>query len=226
MLSPRAIQASVLMALTEWDWPPDPRFLACAPISHAVGMMVLPVLMQGGAIVLADGFHPKKFGELVKAEAVSATFLVPTMIYALLADPAVVDDDLRSLKTIIYGASAMDPHRLQAAMSRWGDVFVQLYGQTEAPNAIAALRKVDHKIDDIDRLASCGVATSASHDRAARCRRRRGGRWRMRRDLRARPPGHGRVLEAATGDGRDPARRVAAHRRRGEARRRRLPHHR
>jgi acyl-CoA synthetase (AMP-forming)/AMP-acid ligase II len=46
---------------------------------------------------------------------------------------------------------------------RFGPVFMQLYGQTEAPNAITALRRADHDPDrHPERLASCGVPIGPS----------------------------------------------------------------
>jgi hypothetical protein len=55
-------------------------------------------------------------------------------------------------------------------------------------------------------------------------RRRAGGRRGRRRDLPAGPRRDGRLLAPAGADGRDAARRLAAHRRHGRARRRRVPH--
>jgi fatty-acyl-CoA synthase len=39
----------------------------------------------------------------------------------------------------------------------FGPIFVQLYGQTEAPNCIATMRKIDHDASKPGRLSSCGL---------------------------------------------------------------------
>ena len=45
---------------------------------------------------------------------------------------------------------------LEQALDRWGPVFVQYYGQTEAPLAICALDKAEHVGASPERLLSCG----------------------------------------------------------------------
>jgi fatty-acyl-CoA synthase len=151
----------VTMAMTElveWDWPEEVRFLAMTPISHATGAMILAVLMRSGTFVLARGFDPRRFFELVERHRITCTFLVPTMIYVLLDHPGLAEADLSSLKTVIYGASPMSPGRLVEAMRRFGPVFMQLYGQSEAPNCISVLRRDDHDPErHPERLASCGL---------------------------------------------------------------------
>ncbi len=60
--------------------------------------------------------------------------------------------DLSSLETVYYGASAINPVRLAEAISRFGPIFAQYFGQSEAPMAITYLAKDDH---DEKRLTSC-----------------------------------------------------------------------
>jgi fatty-acyl-CoA synthase len=64
--------------------------------------------------------------------------------------------DLSSLETVYYGASAMNPVRLAEAIRRFGPIFAQYYGQSEAPMVITYLAKGDH---DEKRLTSCGRPT-------------------------------------------------------------------
>jgi fatty-acyl-CoA synthase len=60
------------------------------------------------------------------------------------------------LETVYYGASAMNPVRLGEAIRRFGPIFAQYYGQSEAPMVITYLAKGDH---DEKRLTSCGRPT-------------------------------------------------------------------
>jgi len=82
--------------------------------------------------------------------------LVPSMLYALMDHPDSHTRDLSSLETVYYGASAMNPVRLAEAIRRFGPIFAQYYGQSEAPMAITYLAKTDH---DEKRLTSCGRPT-------------------------------------------------------------------
>jgi fatty-acyl-CoA synthase len=160
MLSHRAMIATTLIQASEWDLPPRPRFLAVTPISHASGAVIPTILMRGGYVRLTAGFAVERFCRIVADEAIDTTFLVPTMIYVLLDDSAAQAADLSALATIVYGASPIAPERLTQALQRFGLVFVQLYGQTEVPNAITALKKGDHDPHDPARLKSCGLPTS------------------------------------------------------------------
>jgi fatty-acyl-CoA synthase len=45
---------------------------------------------------------------------------------------------------------------LKEAIQRIGPVFFQFYGQAEAPMTITVLRKAEHDVNDLRRLASCG----------------------------------------------------------------------
>ncbi|MSQ55637.1 MAG: acyl-CoA synthetase [Betaproteobacteria bacterium] len=148
----------VMYELAEWDWPDEVRFLAMTPITHAAGAMLVAVMMRSGTFVMHKGFDAQKFFALVARHRITSTFLVPTMIYVLLDHPAIGTARLESLKLIIYGAAPMAPARLIEGMRVFGPVFMQLYGQSEAPNCITVLRRIDH--DPVNRpglLASCGA---------------------------------------------------------------------
>jgi fatty-acyl-CoA synthase len=156
-----SLVANTTIELAEFEWADPLRFLIATPISHAGFAFLLPVLLRGGTIVLRDGFSPESFLEDVRRHQITGTFLVPTMISALLDSPALEGFDASSLQMIVYGAAPISPARLAHAVRRFGPVFIQLFGQTEAPNVIAVLRKADHVPERLDRLASCGVPVAA-----------------------------------------------------------------
>ncbi len=145
---------SIMMA--EWEWPNPPRFLSCTPLSHAGAAMFLPTLMKGGTMLVLPSFDPVAVMQAIQEHRINCVMLVPTMIYALLDHPRFDEFDLSSLETVFYGASAISPTRLQEAIKRIGPVFFQFYGQAEAPMAITHLRKSEHDVNDLRRLASCG----------------------------------------------------------------------
>jgi fatty-acyl-CoA synthase len=153
----RSFIATMLLCLTEWDWPDELRLLAATPVSHAAGAMFVPCLMKGGTYVIAAGFDAEEFLGLIERERITSAFLVPTMIYVLLDHPKLKHYDTSSLKVMIYGAAPMSPTRLREATEVFGPVFMQLYGQTEAPQVVTALRKADHDLARPERLGSCGV---------------------------------------------------------------------
>ncbi len=157
MLSHRAILTMTLLLYADWDWPADIRYLAATPVSHAAGVTIYPVMLRGGYTRLTQGFDAEIFCRVVADEKITVTFLVPTLIYALIdAKELRARFDLSSLDMIVYGAAPMSPDRLREGMAIFGNVFVQLYGQTEAPQCITSLRKADHDLSRPERLGSCG----------------------------------------------------------------------
>ena len=156
MISHRAFVYAALLQASDWDWPTEIRFLAATPITHSAGAALYAIVLRGGFVRLLPGFEPERFCRTVAEERITATLLVPTMIYVLLDHPARRSHDLSSLQTIVYGAAPMSPDRLKEAIGVFGQVFVQLYGQTEAPQCITTLRKVDHDVARPERLGGCG----------------------------------------------------------------------
>jgi fatty-acyl-CoA synthase len=142
--------------MSDWQWPDEVRFLICTPLSHAGAAFFTPTLLKGGSLTVLPGFDPEKFMQTVQDHRITATMLVPTMIYVLLDHPKFDQYDLSSLQTIFYGASAISPTRLAEGIRRMGPIFFQFYGQAECPMTITVLRKEDHDPDNLERLASCG----------------------------------------------------------------------
>lgn len=152
----QSIATMTMIQLAEWDWPEEPRFLMITPLSHAGAAYFLPTLVKGGQMYVLPKFDPAEVLKTIEEKRITATFLVPSMLYALMDHPDSHTRDLSSLETVYYGASAINPVRLAEAISRFGKIFAQNYGQSEAPMAITYLSKKDH---DEKRLTSCGRPT-------------------------------------------------------------------
>jgi fatty-acyl-CoA synthase len=142
--SHRTFTSALISELLELGLGERDVFAHVAPLTHASGGFVLPVWMRGGSNVVLGGFDPAKLLETIEREKVTATLLVPTMLYVLLDHPAMSGADVSSLQTVVYGAAPMGQERLLQGLDRFGPVFAQLYGQTEAPNQLTVLRKDDH----------------------------------------------------------------------------------
>ena len=151
-----SILTMTTVQLAEWEWPENPRFLMCTPLSHAGAAFFVPTIVKGGEMIVLPKFDPAEVLKTIEERRITATMLVPSMIYALMDHPDSHTRDLSSLETVYYGASAMNPVRLAEAISRFGPIFAQYYGQSEAPMVITYLAKGDH---DEKRLTSCGRPT-------------------------------------------------------------------
>ncbi|KUI12215.1 acyl-CoA synthetase [Mycolicibacterium acapulense] len=152
----QSITTMTTIQLAEWEWPERPKFLMCTPLSHAGAAFFVPTIIKGGELVVLTKFDPAEVLRVIEEQKITATMLVPSMIYALMDHPDSRTRDLSSLETVYYGASAMNPVRLREAIDRFGPIFAQYYGQSEAPMVITYLAKGDH---DEKRLTSCGRPT-------------------------------------------------------------------
>ena len=157
MLPHRSLVINTLMTMAEKAWPQPIHIVLPAPITHGAGSYVLPALLRGGTVRLLDHFTPDAFLDAIEIERATAAMMVPTMLYALLDHPRTHQADLTSLELISYGASPVSPGRLAEAISVFGPIFQQGYGQTESPNTIATLLPAEHVGE---RLSSIGLPYS------------------------------------------------------------------
>jgi fatty-acyl-CoA synthase len=151
-----------MTALTLMGYPFDgrPVYLALAPLTHAAGVLCLPVLAHGGEIIIMRTPDVAVFLRLIERHRVTHTFLPPTLIYLVLGHEALDRANLTSLRCFWYGAAPMSATRLAEALRRIGPVMAQLFGQTEAPMMISMMPPADHFRPDgsiaTERLSSAG----------------------------------------------------------------------
>ncbi|MDM0015802.1 AMP-binding protein [Variovorax sp. J22P168] len=143
----------------------DPVHLVVAPLTHAAGATMVALARIGARNVIAPSADPAVILEAIERERVTHIFLPPTMIYRLLAHPDVATRDCTSLEYVMYGAAPMSVDKLREGLARWGQVFVQFYGQSEVPGVITCLSRKDHFVHgdaNLDRhLASAGRPSGA-----------------------------------------------------------------
>lgn len=144
MLSHRAWIYTYLVEMLEFgiDW--DERFVFATPLTHAGGCLILPVLMRRGCCIILDHFDPDHLLATIETQRATATLLVPTMIYLLLDTSDTEQYDHSTLRNVLYGAAIIAPERLKQAVDRFGPVFTQFFGQTEAPMAMSVLPRAMH----------------------------------------------------------------------------------
>lgn len=112
--------------------------LAVAPLTHGSSHYVLPVLAAGGAhVLLAEPDRAAILTELKRR--VNVAFMPPTLIALLMGEAGFGPEDFPALRHITYSAAPMSPDRIAEAIVRFGPVISTLFGQTEAPMAIAGL---------------------------------------------------------------------------------------
>jgi acyl-CoA synthetase (AMP-forming)/AMP-acid ligase II len=172
MLTHRSLLAMVQAMLLDID-PAQPGdvLLHAAAITHGSGAAMFHQIARGGANAFpaTKSFDPPKIFAAIERHRVTTMFLVPTMIHLLAESPDRSRYDLSSLHTVFYGGAPMYVEQLHAALRAFGPIFVQLFGQGEAPMACTSLPKAEHVTGDdpvkLRRLASAGRETTAMHVR-------------------------------------------------------------
>lgn len=159
MLSHRAWFHTYYAEMLEFGVGWNETFVFATPITHASGCLILPVLLRQGRCVILEHFEAGVLLDTIERERATMTLLVPTMIYLLLDHPARDRYDLRSLRNVLYGAAPIAPERLKQALSVFGPIFTQFFGQTEAPMALVVLPREAHVVADAAREAQ--MLTSA-----------------------------------------------------------------
>jgi fatty-acyl-CoA synthase len=160
MLSHRNLMAMTVAHLADFDDPDEHcALIHGAPMSHGSGLYVAPYVLRGAPQVVPESaaFEPGEFLDLCDHHPGSSAFLAPTMVQRLVDTGRPRPSNLR---TIVYGGGPMYVDSIKKALAAFGPVFVQLYGQGEAPMTITGLRRADHVGADDAVLGSVGYARS------------------------------------------------------------------
>ena len=159
-LSGRNLEIMSAMTLAGYPFPARPVYLALAPLTHAAGVLCLPIMSLGGRVVVMPKPDLADFLASIERFAVTHAYLPPTLIYMLLKHADLARTDLSSLRCFWYGAAPMSAARLAEALERIGPVMAQFFGQTEAPMMVTTMSPADHFAADGSiasaRLASAG----------------------------------------------------------------------
>lgn len=137
----------------------DVNFLHFAPISHGSLLFFWPTFFTGGTTYTLNTPDMALWCRTVESEAITHSFLVPTLMYRLADMNAARLHNLSSLRVLAYGAAPMAPARLSQLVEQFGSIFVQLYAATESIMFVSALVREDHRNTDeasTRRLSSAG----------------------------------------------------------------------
>jgi long-chain acyl-CoA synthetase len=161
MLSHKNVVSNAFHMIMATSYTGQDIYLHAGPMFHLADIAsTFAVTMVGGCHAFIPLFNPVHMLEAVRREKVTTTLIVPTMINALLNYPDVDNYDISSLRRITYGGSPMPLELLKKGLQKWGPIFVQAYGMTEAAPLLTMLDPQDCRVDgtpeQVRRLASCG----------------------------------------------------------------------
>jgi len=127
------------------------RMILAAPLYHIAGLTsMLNALYSGRVTVVMSQFEADEWLQLISAQKVSHSFLVPTMLARVLESPVFASSDLSTLQALTYGAAPMPPAVIARAIDAFPSTvaFSGAYGQTETTSTVAVLGPDDHVLDN------------------------------------------------------------------------------
>jgi acyl-CoA synthetase (AMP-forming)/AMP-acid ligase II len=134
--------------------------IVCAPLFHIGGAgSAIAGIFNGQHMLLHRVFDPAQVVAELENYPVSAIFLVPAMIMAVLQLPDIEQRDFTNLRQIFYGASPISETVLRQALEVFQCDFIQMYGMTETTGTVVNLSPEDHRValaGKPELLRSCG----------------------------------------------------------------------
>lgn len=141
--------------------------LYAAPLSHGAGIYNVFHVLHAAQHVFpkTGGFEPVEIFDLAAHFQRVHMFAAPTMVVRMTAAAKASKTRPSGLRTVIYAGGPMYLQDILDAQEKFGDIFVQIYGQGECPMGITVLTRQD--ISDRShpqwksRLGSVGRAQAA-----------------------------------------------------------------
>ncbi len=130
--------------------------LVVAPLSHGAGIHQLTQVARGAVTVLLkdEKLDAAEAWAQIERHRVTNMFCVPTILTALVRDPAVDRHNHSSLRHVIYAGAPMYRADLEEALQKLGPCLVQYFGLGEVTGNITVLRADQHRPEN---LATCGT---------------------------------------------------------------------
>lgn len=123
-----------------------------APLTHGSNFLSHVSWLYGLTQVVYDKFEPEEFLDHLAKDKVSVLFLVPTMVNLMIQHPNFDASKLSTVKSINMAGSPIAAAKLKDALDKAGNIFVETYGQVEAPMCITMMPRNEI----CNRLESCG----------------------------------------------------------------------
>ena len=161
MLTHRNILTCTQLLLCDvYDITCEDKLLTVGALSHAGSVRILPFVVRGATNYLHTHFDPVKAFQEIQESKITDLSTVPTILLGLMDHPERPRYKLSSLKRITYAGAPMAVERIKEAVSLFGPILDQSYGQAESIITITHLPRQEHIVNKDPRrerrLASVG----------------------------------------------------------------------
>lgn len=142
----------------DWaDWDDQDVILSPLPNFHNGGLSWVQIgLIRGLTCVLTADASPANLVRLIESYNVTRTFMVPTVVKAIIDMLKATNTPAPRIKTITYGAAVMTEAQLREAIAVFGCQYGQYYGMTETAGTVVYLPPADHDPERPHLLRSVG----------------------------------------------------------------------
>ena len=132
-----ALNLNLAMDFTSGD-----RNLLVLPMFHigGIGLFTLPMIYDGGTVVIQRTFDPVKTLALLREENITLFFGVPAIFLALIQHPEFKAEAFKSVRVVMSGGAPL-PVSLVEQYHQGGIVLQQGFGMSEAAPSISTLAK-------------------------------------------------------------------------------------
>jgi acyl-CoA synthetase (AMP-forming)/AMP-acid ligase II len=147
ILTHQAADANLTQVRTALSLHHNTRNLLTSPMFHTASAVNLFAGWSAGltAYLIID-FDPDGCARFIDDAKITMVSLAPAMIQAMLMhSPALRERRFDALKTVLYGASAINEETLRQIVKVFRADFYQAYGQTEATGVLTMLGPEDHR---------------------------------------------------------------------------------
>jgi acyl-CoA synthetase (AMP-forming)/AMP-acid ligase II len=147
MLSHRNVLSAMVCLCHQMAFTHHDATCMCLPLFHVAFWPAFCLLLTGGKVVVVRRATIAAVLKAIQDERCTHVNAVPTLYGWLLDAPEAKQFDLSSLRLMSYAGSPMPEQVLRRCIGKFGNVFCQGYGLTEAAPVVAALTAEDHVLE-------------------------------------------------------------------------------
>lgn len=147
MLSHRNLLSAFMSMIIQFGFTARDVTLMVLPMFHVAIWQVLCHLIVGARVVILRRAEVGSILSALESERCTSMNAVPTLYNWIVSDPGLAKYDLSAIRLLIYGGSPFPEEILRKCIAKFGPVFAQGYGLTEAAPTVCFLAPEDHVID-------------------------------------------------------------------------------
>lgn len=139
LISHRAVVARAALMFADWNLTAEETYVAWSPLFHLSGAdLSLCSLIQGGRVVICDGFNPQQLADVIAAEKINWLITVPGMIERTMAEVSARKIVPKGIRLIGSMADLLQPQLIAEVTTLLQAPFLNSFGATETGMAPAS----------------------------------------------------------------------------------------